>query len=350
MIFVGDIAVTKDVHPRIIDLPEAFKRNIVVANLEGAIVPENSVSTKETKLFNDESVINFLKYLNVKVVSIGNNHITDVPEAFQNTKEVLDKYNIARCGAGDNLEESGQPAIINIENQQYAFLSFGWDVISCIYADTKKGGCNPLSAKWVLRCIENTKFNYPNAKIIALPHWNYELELYPQPMHRELAKLMIDAGAEGVFGHHPHCVNGIEYYKGVPIVYSLGNWFIPDGVYFDNRLQFPSIAKLQLAVEWNGKELICHWFEYKPEKQEIQFIESIAAKECSKIKKLTPYSSMDNATYIKWFKKNRRKKKGLPVYKYVSSNLRNTLNTKWVLSRQRAIKLLLKLRIKSAPH
>ena len=74
-----------------------------------------------------------------------------------------------------------------------------------------------------MKCIENTRKNYPNAKIITLPHWNYELELYPQPMHRELARLMVDAGAEGVFGHHPHCVNGIEYYKDAPIVYSLGN-------------------------------------------------------------------------------------------------------------------------------
>lgn len=350
MIFIGDIAVTKDVNPKIVNLPEVFKLNTVIANLEGSIVPNNAVTTKETKLFNDISVVRFLENLNVKVVSLGNNHITDVPEAFQNTKEILDRKKIAWCGAGDNLEEASYPAIINIDNEQLAFLSFGWNVISCIYAEKKKVGCNPLSTEWVLECINNTKKNYPNAKIIVLPHWNYELELYPQPMHRELARLMIDAGAEGVFGHHPHCVNGIEYYKNAPIVYSLGNWFIPDGVYFDNRLRFPNIAKLQLAVEWNGKELICHWFEYKPENQAIEFIESLPVDECKRIKELTPYYDMDNATYIKWFKRNRRKKKGLPIYKYANSSYRNTINTKWVLTRQRAIKLLLKLRVKSAPN
>lgn len=349
MIFIGDIAVTKDVNPQIIDLPEAFKNNIVIANLEGAIALDKSVSTKETILFNDQSVVDFLENINVKVVSLGNNHITDVPDALQNTKEILDKKKIARCGAGINLKEASQPAIINVENDQYAFLSFGWNAINCRYAERKKEGCNPLSTEWVLQCIDNTKDHYPNAKIIILPHWNYELELYPQPMHRELAKLMIDAGAEGVFAHHPHCVNGIEYYKNAPIVYSLGNWFIPDGVYFDNRLKFPNLTKLQLAVEWNGKELTCHWFEYKPEKQEVQFIESVPAKECNRIKKLTPYSGMDNDAYIKWFKKNRRKKKGLPVFKYTNNNFRNAINTKLVLSRQWAIKLLLKLRIKSAP-
>jgi hypothetical protein len=349
MIFIGDIAISKDVKPKIIGLPESFNHNIVVGNLEGPIIPDNYVSTKEAKLFNDMCVIEFLQKLNVEVVSLGNNHITDVPEVFEKTKEVLDKYKIARCGAGDNLDESGQPAIINIENQQYAFLSFGWNVISCIYAEKKRGGCSPLSTKWVMKCIDNTRKNYPNAKIITLPHWNYELELYPQPMHRELARMMIDAGVEGVFGHHTHCVNGIEYYKDAPIVYSLGNWFIPDGVYFNNRLIFPKIAKLQLAIEWYGKELICHWFEYKPDQQAIEYIESVPAKDCKRIKELTPYCNMDNAKYIKWFKKNRRKKRGLPVYKYANSNLQNAINTKWVLSRQFAIKFLLKLRVKSAP-
>lgn len=350
MIFIGDIAVTKDVNPNIINLPEVFKYNTVIANLEGTLVPNDSVSTTESKLFNDNSAIIFLKSLNVQVVSIGNNHITDVPEAFQNTLDTLDRHGIARCGADKNLDDASKPAIINVANEQYAFLSFGWNVISCMYARKDRGGCNPLSTRWVLKCIDDTKKKYPNAKIIALPHWNYELELYPQPMHRELARLMIDAGVKGVFGHHPHCVNGIEFYKSVPIVYSLGNWFIPDGVYFDKRLKFPNIAKLQLAVEWNGEDLICHWFKYSPEKHEIQFVESVSAKECKKIKELTPYLSMDNATYIEWFKKNRRKKKWLPVYKHAYGDLQNRIKTKWVLERQRVIKLLLKLRIKSGPN
>ena len=138
MIFIGDIAFTKDVNPRIINLPEAFKQNIVIANLEGSIVSNSSVTNKESKLFNDINVVGFLEDLNVKVVSLGNNHITDVPEAFQHTKEILDRKKLARCGAGDNLHEASQPAIINIDNEQYAFLSFGWNAISCIYAKNKK--------------------------------------------------------------------------------------------------------------------------------------------------------------------------------------------------------------------
>ena len=41
---------------------------------------------------------------------------------------------------------------------------------------------------------------------------------------RSLAKGYIDAGADLVVGCHPHVLQGFEYYNGVPIIYSLGNY------------------------------------------------------------------------------------------------------------------------------
>lgn len=40
------------------------------------------------------------------------------------------------------------------------------------------------------------------------------------------ARACIDAGADGVFGHGPHVLRGIEIYKGKPILYSLGNFMM----------------------------------------------------------------------------------------------------------------------------
>ena len=36
--------------------------------------------------------------------------------------------------------------------------------------------------------------------------------------------LVIDAGADAVIGTHPHVLQGMEYYRGKPIIYSLGNF------------------------------------------------------------------------------------------------------------------------------
>ena len=41
---------------------------------------------------------------------------------------------------------------------------------------------------------------------------------------KRLAHTWIDAGADIIVGAHPHVVQDVEVYKGVPIVYSLGNF------------------------------------------------------------------------------------------------------------------------------
>jgi hypothetical protein len=62
-------------------------------------------------------------------------------------------------------------------------------------------------------------------------HWGWEREEQPSERQRQLARTMIDAGADVVVGGHPHVTQGAEYYRGKLIVYSLGN-FVFDG--FDN--------------------------------------------------------------------------------------------------------------------
>ena len=55
-------------------------------------------------------------------------------------------------------------------------------------------------------------------------HWGWEDEPDPSPRLRAFARRMIDAGADMVVGGHPHVTQGAEYYRGKPIIYSLGNF------------------------------------------------------------------------------------------------------------------------------
>ncbi|HCG35220.1 MAG TPA: hypothetical protein DER23_02640, partial [Clostridiales bacterium] len=41
---------------------------------------------------------------------------------------------------------------------------------------------------------------------------------------QEVAHAIIDAGGDVIYGHHPHVLQGIELYKGCPILYSCGNF------------------------------------------------------------------------------------------------------------------------------
>src|SRR5690606_31988145 len=74
-------------------------------------------------------------------------------------------------------------------------------------------------------------------------------EQYPQPLHRKLAKELIDIGADAIIGHHSHIIQGIELYQGKPIIYGLGNFYLPKFTYNGYYLDFPSSANLGLAVD-----------------------------------------------------------------------------------------------------
>ena len=60
--------------------------------------------------------------------------------------------------------------------------------------------------------------------IIVFAHWGIERTETPEEYQRTLAKGYIDSGADLVIGAHPHVLQGFEYYKDVPICYSLGNF------------------------------------------------------------------------------------------------------------------------------
>ena len=46
----------------------------------------------------------------------------------------------------------------------------------------------------------------------------------PEDNQVKLARKMIDAGADAVIGAHPHIPQTVDWYRGKPIVYSLGNF------------------------------------------------------------------------------------------------------------------------------
>ena len=64
---------------------------------------------------------------------------------------------------------------------------------------------------------------WPDAVILVSMHWGDEYVTDAPAPHQELARKLIDAGANGVLGHHPHVLQPVEVYKGSPILYSMGN-------------------------------------------------------------------------------------------------------------------------------
>ena len=64
--------------------------------------------------------------------------------------------------------------------------------------------------------------------VVVMIHWGVELQTEPTEGDRILAKKMIDAGADMIFGHHSHRLQPLQEVEGVPVAWSLGNFVWPN--------------------------------------------------------------------------------------------------------------------------
>ncbi len=98
--------------------------------------------------------------------------------------------------------------------------------------------------------------------LFVVMHWGKEMYQYPTPKQQNLAKYIIDLGADGIIGHHSHVMGAYEIYKGKPIIYSLGNFYFqennPNKDWFKGVLCKINISDLSINLfpyEQNKKKL-----------------------------------------------------------------------------------------------
>ena len=95
--------------------------------------------------------------------------------------------------------------------------------------DTKGAG---EDSPGVFRCLDDSRLceKISEAKekadlCIAFVHWGTEKMPSADWSQMTKAQDLVDAGADLVVGAHPHVLQNIEYVDGVPVFYSLGNYF-----------------------------------------------------------------------------------------------------------------------------
>lgn len=184
-----------------------------------------AMEDKEYTLRNDPQYVRILQELGTDVVSIANNHILDFgQDAFLDTLDTLEKAEIDYTGGGQNLDEASKPVVQTINGQTFAF--FGATRVSPSadwYAGKKHPGVfQTYDSAALNKAITDADSQYDH--VIVFVHWGVERAEIPEDYQRTLAKEYIDAGADLIIGAHPHILQGFEYYKGVPVCYSLGNY------------------------------------------------------------------------------------------------------------------------------
>jgi poly-gamma-glutamate synthesis protein (capsule biosynthesis protein) len=159
--------------------------------------------------------------VNFDVLSLANNHTMDWGvEGFETTRKILDKHGIKTFGAGLDNKESREPVIIEKQNKKYAFL--GYCKKGSYSSQNGKPGVSPIDEDFIIE--EITTLRNRVDYILVSMHWGTEFVNYPDPKDVQLGHRLIEAGADVIWGHHPHVVQGYENYNNGLIIYSLGSF------------------------------------------------------------------------------------------------------------------------------
>lgn len=171
-----------------------------------------------------------LEDMGVDIVSLANNHAYDFGEdAFVDTLDTLSAMGMPYVGAGRNLEEAVKPVYFIAGDIKLAIVS-ATQIERMDNPDTKgatettPGVFRCLKPDKLLEVVEEAKQN--SDFVIVYIHWGTENTAEPDWLQLDQAPKIADAGADLIIGDHSHCLQPIQYVNGVPVVYSLGNfWF-----------------------------------------------------------------------------------------------------------------------------
>lgn len=165
-----------------------------------------------------------LREFGVNVVTLANNHIMDYSkEGFTDTLHELSNAGIAYVGGGTDLKDAGKPLYLEHDGIRIAILNFADREFSCAGLSTP--GANPIDVISNVRAIKSVREQ--SDQLIIIVHGGHEYLRPPGIYYRDLLRFYAENGASMVISHHTHVASGYEIYRGIPIFYSLGNFFFP---------------------------------------------------------------------------------------------------------------------------
>lgn len=166
-----------------------------------------------------------LRWAGVDVVATANNHALDSGgDGLMDTLETLWRAGIGTVGTGRDIDDARRPFVVDREGIKIAFLGYAnyVNLGTSGFATSYRSGVVPLDPLIIEEDVRRIRDQVDH--VLLSFHWGIENTAETHPEARGLAKRMLDAGADVVFGHGAHLPRGVETFEGKLIVYSPGNF------------------------------------------------------------------------------------------------------------------------------
>lgn len=245
LLLVGDVMLGRQVNSLLRDqspeypwgntLPLFLGADWRACNLECVITDHGSPWARSPKFFHfqtDAKNIAVLKAARMNAVSLANDHTLDFNHrGMVDMLKLLDGAGVAHSGMGLNREAASQLAVSEVRGVRIGLLSFTdneptWDAgenhPGVFYAPVE---IQDERTAELLNKVHQARSQVD--VLIVAAHWGGNWSVHPPTQHTTLARGLIRAGADVIFGHSSHVCRGIEVFEGGLILYSTGD-FVDD--------------------------------------------------------------------------------------------------------------------------
>jgi poly-gamma-glutamate capsule biosynthesis protein CapA/YwtB (metallophosphatase superfamily) len=222
--------------------------DIRIGNLECVVATKGSAGDKNFTFRAHPRTLPILKR-HFDAVGLANNHSGDFGrEAFAEMLDLLTQARLGQFGGGHNLKQAHTPLILERKGLRIALLGYNEFMPRSFEADYNAPGSAWSEDEQVVLDIRQARKVHRADIVIPVMHWGWENEPTANARQRQLARTMIDAGADAVIGGHPHVTQDIEHYKGKPVIYSVGNFVMKETDNANQRMGWV----LRLHIEPTG--------------------------------------------------------------------------------------------------
>lgn len=226
-------------------VPELSGSDLVFGNFEGVVLAQEpgGLDAGKIRMPVAPAYLGAMRAAGFNVLSLSNNHVFDYGlAAFRDSRARLEAAGFAVFGAGETDDEALALVVQRVGATRVGFLGF-----TCHSTHPARTADGALGVALWQRpdLIDRVRAARGECDLLVVSlHWGDEHVAWPSPEQLRVSRMLIDAGADVVAGHHAHVFQGCERYRHGVVAYGLG------GV---------TIGSLRQQVVWQGQAQDYHF-------------------------------------------------------------------------------------------